>query len=702
MKKLKSILQSKYLFKILTVVMVVYSLCVTFLLPSKSVYSDDVTEIIGIITQYEIDGNKLKLTLNGKEKIIAYYYFKTENEMLEYFDKLELGMILKLNGKMDKPKNNNIPNGFNYRKYLKYQGINYFMVVSNFKIVQKNSSVFYWIKSKLIQRIDKIDDTGYLRTFILGDKSLLDDDVIKNYQNNGISHLFSISGMHVSFLVGMIMFVLDKVSYNNYYKYGIVILILLFYLLLTGISSSILRTVIMFIVFAINKVFNLKIKRIDLMLIVLIISVVINPFILQNMGFQFSYIISFTLVIFYKKMSKINNVLKRNAYVSIICFCVSFPICVYNFYEVNILSIILNIVMIPVVSFIVFPMTLLTFVFPFMFSVYKVIIVGLEYFNSTIGMINIFKIILIKPSLLVICFYYIVIYLSIWNSKFFAIFILMIIFHKCYVYFDGSFVLTVLDVGQGDSIFVKLPYNEGNLLIDTGGKVGINNNEKWKMSKKNFSLADNSIIPYLKSLGIDNLDYLIITHGDYDHMGESQNLIKNFKVHNVIFNKGEYNKLESNLIKLLIQKNIGFSKSGKTLIINKYIFSFLNQTIYDGEAENENSNIIYFNFKKYKFLLMGDATEINEQEIINKYNIEKISFLKVGHHGSKTSSSKKFIDAIKPNVSLISVGKNNRYRHPNIEVIDNLKQSNIFRTDEMGSIEIKIYDKCFIKSYSPY
>lgn len=703
MKKLKSILQSKYLFKILAIVAICYSLCVTFLLSIKSVYNDETAVIVGKIIQYEIDGNKLKLTLKGKEKIIGYYYFKTENEMYEYLERLELGMILRLKGKMDKPKNNTIPNGFNYKKYLKYHKINYFMVANDVEIIQRNSSVFYYIKSKLIKRIDKIDDTGYLRTFILGDKSLLDDIMIKNYQNNGISHLFSISGMHVSLLVSMLMFILNKVSYSNYYKYGIVIPILLFYLFLTGVSSSILRTVIMFIVFAINKIFNLKIKRMDLMLIVLIISILINPFILQDMGFQFSYIISFTLVLFYKKVSKINNVLKRNAYVSLICFCVSFPICVYNFCEVNIFSIILNIVMIPIVSLIVFPMTLLTLVFPFMFSVYKVIIDMLENFNSVISTFNLFEVILAKPSFLVICFYYLVIYLSIWNSKFFAFFILMILFHKGYVYYDKSFVFTVLDVGQGDSIFIKLPYNKGNVLIDTGGKVSIgDSNEEWKLSKKEFSLVDNSIIPYLKSLGIEKLDYLIITHGDFDHMGEAQNLIKKFGVNNVIFNKGEYNKLERDLIKLLVQKNINFSKSDKTLVINKYIFNFLNQTIYNGNAENENSNIIYFNFKEYKFLLMGDASEVNERDIVKKYNINKVSFLKVGHHGSKTSSSKRFVDTINPAVSLISVGRNNRYSHPNKEVLDNLKKSRIFRTDEVGSIEIKIYDKYFINVYSPY
>ena len=106
--------------------------------------------------------------------------------------------------------------------------------------------------------------------------------------------------------------------------------------------------------------------------------------------------------------------------------------------------------------------------------------------------------------------------------------------------------------------------------------------------------------------------------------------------------------------------------------------------------ENDNSNVIYFNYNNYKFLFMGDAGIKKEMDIIDKYNLSNIDFLKVGHHGSNTSSSKNFIDSINPKYSLISVGKNNRYGHPKESVLDILSNSKIFRTDLDGSIEIKL------------
>lgn len=140
-------------------------------------------------------------------------------------------------------------------------------------------------------------------------------------------------------------------------------------------------------------------------------------------------------------------------------------------------------------------------------------------------------------------------------------------------------------------------------------------------------------------------------------------------------------------------------KSKKKLSIDRYNFFFLNQIIYEGE--NANSNIIYFTYHQYRFLLEADATSENEQEILSKYNLSNITFLKVGHHGSDTSSSEIFINTINPKISLISVGANNLYHHPKPEVLRRLKQSKIYRTDQNGSIEISIKNTSKIKYYAP-
>ena len=181
---------------------------------------------------------------------------------------------------------------------------------------------------------------------------------------------------------------------------------------------------------------------------------------------------------------------------------------------------------------------------------------------------------------------------------------------------------------------------------------------------------------------------LMLPHGDFDHMGEAVNLVNNFKVDKVIFNCASYNDLEQELIKVLDKKNIKYYSCIKELNIDNNKLYFLQTKLYDNE--NDNSNIIYTELNGYKFMFMGDASTTTEKEILNKYNLPDIDVLKVGHHGSKTSSSKDFINEINPKYSIISVGKNNRYGHPNKEVLENLKDSKIYRTDQDGSIMFKI------------
>ena len=224
-------------------------------------------------------------------------------------------------------------------------------------------------------------------------------------------------------------------------------------------------------------------------------------------------------------------------------------------------------------------------------------------------------------------------------------------------------------------------------MIDTGGSITYKK-EKWELKNRNFDIEKSTIIPFIKSIGINKIDYLFLTHGDYDHMGESIDLVENFKVEKVIFNCGEYNDLEKELIKVLDKKKIPYYSCIKELNIDKNKLYFLQTKEFDNE--NDNSNVIYTEFNGYKFMFMGDAGTEKEKDILEKYNLQNIDVLKVGHHGSRTSSSKNFIDEIEPKYSIISVGKKNRYGHPNKEVLNNLEQSKIYRTDIDGSIMFKI------------
>ena len=214
-------------------------------------------------------------------------------------------------------------------------------------------------------------------------------------------------------------------------------------------------------------------------------------------------------------------------------------------------------------------------------------------------------------------------------------------------------------------------------MIDTGGIVGSNN-----------SIVKNTTINILKQKGIKKIDYLVLTHGDYDHMGEANILIESIRVEKVIFNCGSYNYLEKELIKSLKENNIKYYSCIKELNINNNKLYFLQTK--DFGNENDNSNVIITKINSYKFMFMGDASSTTEKEILKKYNISNIDVLKVGHHGSSTSSSIEFIEEINPKYSIISVGKNNRYGHPNKEVLNNLEDSKIYRTDKQGSILFRI------------
>ena len=189
-------------------------------------------------------------------------------------------------------------------------------------------------------------------------------------------------------------------------------------------------------------------------------------------------------------------------------------------------------------------------------------------------------------------------------------------------------------------------------------------------------------------------------HGDFDHMEEAINIIENFKVEKVIFNCGEFNELEKELINVLDKKKIKYYSCIKELNIGNSKLYFLQTKEYDNE--NDNSNVIFTELNGYKFMFMGDASITTENEVLKKYNINDVNVLKVGHHGSRTSSGESFINRINPKYSVISVGKNNRYGHPNKEVLNNLNNSKIYRTDEDGSIMFKIKkNKLNIETCSP-
>ena len=690
MRRLKIILQHKYLFKVLALLVLMISLYRINFIKRESILDSDLTSFEGIVEKISIKDNRVEIYVNNKETIIGNYYYEDVEE-ISYFNDIKLGDRIIIYGNLKEANNNTIPNLFNYKKYLRTSGIFYLMTIDKFEKIGNNTSIIYYIKNKLIGRINNIKKSGsYVKTFVLAINEI-DKDVRSSYQYNGISHLFSISGMHITLFATFLLGIMNKISYNRYFNYFIVNLFLIFFMVLVGFTASSVRSVLMFILFSINKLFNLKIKSLDIMLIVLIVLLLINPFYLYSVSFLFSYIISTGIVMANRNIKKIKKKLVKNLYISFISFMFSLPICINYFNQVNVLSVVLNLFFIPLVSSIIFPLSIVSLFVPKIDAILYLFIGIMEKCSLLVSNISIFTISFPKVGIVLVIIYYVILVISLYKPKMYIGVILLIILFKNISYFDSDLRVIVFDVGQGDSILVSFPNNGGNVLIDTSGDT---------MNYESSNNVGNKIIPYLKTVGITQIDYLVVSHGDFDHMGEGINLVNNFKVDNLIFNCGPYNDLEKELIKVLNKKKIKYYACIRELRISGYKMYFLNTREYDNE--NDNSSVVYFNYDGYKFLFMGDAGIEKEQDILNKYNIGDIEVLKVGHHGSKTSSSKEFINEINPKYSIVSVGKNNRYGHPNKEVLNNLSDSKIYRTDQDGSVVFKVKNsKLKIKTYSP-
>ena len=595
-----------------------------------------------------------------------------------------------MEGNIDYPKSNTIPNTFNYKKYLKSKNIYKVMSVENYKVINYKTNIIYTIKNKIIKKVDKYKSKRYISAFILGDKKYLDDEVKNRYQELGVSHIFAISGMHVSLITGILFFILKKIKDNL--KYFIVISFLIMYVFLTGLQASVLRSVSFFIVNYLNKKYSFDLDIKNTFLIAVIILLIIYPNLIIDIGFQYSSIISFSLINFSYLIK--GNYLKTSLTISIIAFLVSLPITINNNFEINVLSIINNLFIVPYISYILYPLSILTFFIPIFDNLLFIFCNLIEVISSHLLVLNI---IIPKMNVLTIIIYYLCLYIFFKTyKKIYLIFILCLLLIIKYFYIiDPSYNIYYLDVSQGDSSLIR--YKNEAILIDTGGSVSFKEDE-WK-KKKEYHISDLTIT-FLKSIGVSKINYLVLTHGDADHMGEAVNLVENFKVEKVILNCGETNNLEKELIKVLEKKNIKYNFCVKELKVSNNKLYFLQTKEYDNE--NDNSIVAYLNIHNKKFMFMGDASINVEKKILEKYKVTNIDFLKVGHHGSDTSSSKEFINSVNPKYSIISVGKNNRYGHPKESVLKTIKNSNIYRTDLNGTVMLKIKSNKFnIKTCSP-
>lgn len=688
LKKLKTLLLFSFFFS-----SIVYICYINYFNITNSKYSNE-TKIIGTIYKYDIDGNHLKLEIKGMEKIIINYYIKDKSEYENICKNIKLGLIVEAIGELKKPRKNTNFNLFNYENYLKSKKIYWLFSASSIQFLNNNINIQYKIKNKILKSMENDD---YLLLFLLGENNL-ESEIKEKYQIIGISHLFAISGMHITIITTVLYNIFIRIIKNKKIIFLLIGLFLYFFLFLTNYAASVVRASFFFLILSYKKEKNIFVSNELLLLILLFILLIYNPYYIYDIGFLFSFIVSFTLIR-YKKYYENKKYIAKTFITSCLAFIVSIPIMIQNFFTINLLSPLFNLLFIPFISFIALPITIISAFLPFFNGIKEMTIFIMEEGTIFFSSLQIGLITLARMPFYIYFLYYIIIFLFLEkkNKKYIELLFLLLLIHNNIHSVNKYPVITSIDVGQGDATLIELPYDKGNILIDTGGITSYES-ETWK-KKTNYSLAASTIIPYLKSVGIKKLDYLILTHGDYDHIGEAINLIKKFKIHTVLFNSGSNNQLEIAIMELLDKKKIKYKTiSIFDLEIEKYKFKFLNSK--NTANENEDSLITYTKLNNWNILFMGDAGFFSEKKLISTYNLDKMHILKVGHHGSKYSTSKEFLNTINPDIALISVGLNNRFKHPATEVMNNLKDSDTYLTSVNGMIKITLKNYIHIDTCS--
>lgn len=665
MKRLKIILQSN-LFLLILIIATIVIITIRILTPSKTYYTTKDNKVIGTIEKITLDNEKVTLLIKAKEKIQGTYYFKS-NQKNKVKD-LKIGDKVKVLGTITKPRTPTTKNLFDYSFYLKKQGIYQLITIKEIKIIKSSTKLFDRIKNIL----NKKATHPYMQAFLLGNDEKIEEEVRLSYQENGISHLLAISGMQFYLIANTILRILKKIKVHKKTSYLITFIIIFLYFFVLDLNASILRGVLFFFLFSINKVWRLNLPKNRLIVFSIIITMLINPYFITEAAFWYSFIISIGLLSFFQERT---SYWKSLWYSSVLSFLLSIPISLYYFYQVNVLSIVYNLFYIPYVNIVVFPLTIIAFLIPIIEPLYQLSITILEQSSLLLSKIEIGKFIFPKVNIFIyfIEFLFLLVYLKKKQKKVLIILITLFLGHYLSSHLKQDFI-KMIDVGQGDSLLI---YSQGKTaLIDTGGKLQFD-------GKTSTTITKYTTIPLLKSLGIKKLDFLFLTHGDMDHMGEVFYLINHFKTEKIYINLGPTSLLENNLLK---ERKVAESKQDSVFQVGNFTFYQLNKSWKD---ENNSSSVYYVHHPNLTVLLMGDATIDTEKYLLENYNLN-IDVLKVGHHGSKTSTGISFLNATSPRLALISVGQDNNFGHPNQEVLKKLENKNIpyLMTKDSGTITV--------------
>jgi len=660
-------------------------------------------------------------TLSGQTSQSLNKWKKTEaNTIVNVYkntQKLLVGDILELHGYVKTPYESTNPGQFDYKKYLKHQGIYTFINAKqkDLKIIEHPKSGYWYLiqKINLLKNLIVEKNRKYLKSphleimegMVLGDYAVpVPDEVKQEFIKSGLLHLLAASGMNVGFIFGFWFFFASILKIPHKPKLIIGMALIAFYSLLTGLPPSVLRAAVMAEFLLFGKLMDRKADSIILLFIVCAATLFFDPFLITNVSFQLSYLTTFGLLLctqpLLEKTKPVPEFVSGVVLIPIIAQIWASPIQLFYFNNFAVYSVIANILVIPftgVITYIGFignifgllPLAGQKICWLTAALSYPIIsaVLFISGFFSKLPNALYYP---VKPSLPeVILFYsFIIVLLHAIKADFsgkklnIASAVLMLVLaavvfsHKL----DNRLKILVFDVGQGDGIYIHTPENK-NFLVDTG-------------PPGNYSAAAIAIIPYLRSKGINELDGIVLTHFDSDHIGGTVQILKSIKVRTVFTNDvHDDSKCSRKLTRYLDENNINTRvlTSGQKINFDKNInINVIRAKKTDEKSDNEDSLILYFVYKDFSALLMADS-EADSLYEIKKYVKKPVDFIKIGHHGSYNSVNYSFLEYLKPELAVVSVGKRGyKYGHPNKQVLKDLSDFDVktLRTDKDFAITI--------------
>ncbi|WP_191090622.1 DNA internalization-related competence protein ComEC/Rec2 [Niallia endozanthoxylica] len=703
---------------------------VVFFVRSEVEIANNKTHLTGNEQWFELHFNEIgkiegdRLTIKAfdrvtSETLIVRYRIRSAKEKQILQKKLSPGIVCRVKGKLEEPSSSTNENAFDYKKYLQQNHIYWILKPEQLDMdTCRPKPSFLTILRKI-----RADGIHYLQAYfpketvplaaalLFGTSDLLSSDTMDDYRNLGLVHLLAISGLHIAIIVAIVNFLLLRMGITREKSFVMLIVCLPVYCILTGASPSVNRSVLMTMLLLIGKRWgkNGKLTPLDAISLTFLLYLFVSPLAIFNIGFQLSFLVTFALLIssFY--------ILKRNEHpislllvTSFLSMIITAPLLLYFFFEFSIISLLVNLLYIPLFNVILLPYVLFGFLFHLLFGSIvnpllkplDLLIIFTNQVTEKISMLPWNTVILGRPSLPLVFLYCwgIFLFFVLWEKGVSGVRKLLLFLLPCTLCigqwavtnFSSQGEVTFLDVGQGDSIYIRLPYGKGHYLIDTGGTISFEK-KPWQQVNDGYEVGEDTVVPFLKSKGVTTIDKLILTHGDADHVGGAKAVMRELKVREIVLpDIKNRSSLEAELIQLGQQKQtaIRYVHEGESWQVDENRFYILSPKENSTLTSNNASIVLYTVLGKTSWLFTGDLEKEGELVLMQKYPQLSADVLKVGHHGSHSSTTELFLEQIAPKMAVISAGKNNSFGHPHPEVIERLerKKINILRTDITGAI----------------